>query len=248
MTNAADSPPSDAELARRSIIGFGEMLALLGRHAPASPAGAAREIRRPDAIGARIPAAGDNAWCDAVVVPPGVHAPADDTLPYCIWADTDAVPGHHHAADLVMPCMALRLADAPPPTAPGITIHTPPARLVGDMNDRAYGQPPTLAPLFAAVTDPRIHRYGIIVDGTFACVAASLAMGDDFNIHYVATDTAHRRKGLASHLITAMLAGARRDGFTTATLNASVDGFPVYQRLGFRTVGMLRGFVRETPR
>ena len=44
----------DAELARRSILGFGEMVAALGRWG----VGAEAVVRRPNALGARIDAAG----------------------------------------------------------------------------------------------------------------------------------------------------------------------------------------------
>lgn len=57
----------DAELTRRSILGFGEMVAALGR----CGVGAEAEVRRPDALGARIDAAGGNPWFDVAVVPAG---------------------------------------------------------------------------------------------------------------------------------------------------------------------------------
>lgn len=55
---------NDAELARRSILGFGEMVAALGR----CGVGTEAEVRRPDALGARINAAATTPgstrwWC-----------------------------------------------------------------------------------------------------------------------------------------------------------------------------------------
>jgi ribosomal protein S18 acetylase RimI-like enzyme len=61
----------DPELVRRSILGFGEMLAALGRCAGV-------EVRRPDAIGARIEVAAYNHWYDAATVPLGATPPLDD--------------------------------------------------------------------------------------------------------------------------------------------------------------------------
>ncbi len=54
------------ELARRSITGFGEMLAAFG----ATGVGGAAPLRRPDAIGAVVPWASDNNWIDTAAVPP----------------------------------------------------------------------------------------------------------------------------------------------------------------------------------
>jgi GNAT superfamily N-acetyltransferase len=60
----------------------------------------------------------------------------------------------------------------------------------------------------------------------------------------VATESDHRRRGLATLLLTEVLARAAATGFRSATLQASQDGLPVYLRMGFRQVGVLRGFVR----
>jgi ribosomal protein S18 acetylase RimI-like enzyme len=72
----------------------------------------------------------------------------------------------------------------------------------------------------------------------------TLTLGDDLAVHYVATEAAHRRRGLATRLLRAVLAQARADGLRTATLQASPDGLPVYLRLGFRRVATLRGWLR----
>jgi len=69
-------------------------------------------------------------------------------------------------------------------------------------------------------------------------------LGDDLGIHYVATDADHRRRGLATLLLTEVMDRARAEGMRTATLQASPDGLPVYRRMGFRVVGVLHGFVR----
>ena len=49
-------------------------------------------------------------------------------------------------------------------------------------------------------------------------------------------DASLRRRGLAAWVVGAALTEARADGARTATLQASPDGFGVYERLGFRTV------------
>jgi ribosomal protein S18 acetylase RimI-like enzyme len=227
----------DAELARRSILGFCETVAALGGdHA----------VRRENAIGARVPDS-DNPWLDAAGVPHGATPPAvdDDGLPHCLWAEADAVPGRRERGQIAMPCMGIALDgpiadDGPPPD-----FFTPTLDEVGLINDRAYGQVDALAPLIGALQDDRIATHGIRVGGEPVAVALTVRIGDDVSIQYVATARRHRRRGHASRLMIDMMNNARATGATTATLQASPDGRPVYERLGFRTVALLRAFIRE---
>lgn len=232
----------DAELARRSILGFGEMVAALGRWGASADA----EVRWPNALGARIDAAADNPWFDAVVVQPDAAPPADDPrLPLCVWTVADAVPGRVEQAEIATPCMGVALDDpalkldggAPDVEAASLAV-------LGDMNERAYGQTGVLGPLVRALRDDRVRTHGLRAGGAFVCVALTLAVGDDLSIHYVATEERHRRRGLASRLLLAIMAAARNEGMRSATLQASADGLSVYERLGFRQVATLRGYLR----
>ena len=72
----------------------------------------------------------------------------------------------------------------------------------------------------------------------------TLTFDGDLGIHYVATEADHRRHGLATRLLATVIARGRSDGMRTTTLQASPDGLPLYRRMGFREVGLLRGFVR----
>ncbi len=226
------------ELARRSIGGLAETLAAFG----ATGVGGATVVRRADAIGARVPWAIDNNWIDAAVVPPGAEATAGvGGLPHCLWSLPGAVIGGAPMDHLDMPCMALVLER--PPEGARAEPQTPPLDVVGAINDRAYGQPARLAPLIAALDDPRIAAHGVRVDGAWACVLLTLRLGDDVSIQYVATEAEHRRRGHASALMRAVLAAAHADGAATATLQASPDGRPVYERLGFQHVATLRATV-----
>lgn len=217
-----------------AVIGFAEMVALLGRHA-------GREVRAPELIGADMPQAVGNPWFDAVVVPPGAAPPAETpALPTGVWTIADAMAGR--VAGPSMPCMIRRLSDLPAPAA--VTVEEPDAETLGALNDLAYGSPPLFATFAPRLADPRLRRHGLRLDGGFRCVAMTLAMGDDVAIHYVATDPAWQRRGLAGTLLTAILHEAAAAGFRTASLQASPDGLPVYRRLGFETVTTLNGFVR----
>jgi ribosomal protein S18 acetylase RimI-like enzyme len=223
----------DAELARRSILGFGEMVATLGGEGA---------IRRPDAVGAAVDFAADNHWLDAAVVPVDAAPPADEPgLPHCLWS-VRPVPDRREEPAIAMPCMGLALDDLQPVAA--VAVDEPSLAELGEINDRAYNQVEQLAPLVRELRDDRILTHGLRVDGGFACVALTLRIGDDISIQYVATQRRHRRQGLASRLLLAVMARAAATGATSATLQASPDGLPVYERLGFRRVATLRAFLR----
>lgn len=232
----------DAELARRSILGFGEMVAALGRCA----AGAEAEVRRPDALGARIDAAARNPWFDAAVVPLDEVPAADDPgLPYCVWTVADSIPGRVEEAEIATPCMGLALDD-PALTLEGGApdVEVPSLAVLGDINERAYGEMGVFGPLVRALRDDRVRTHGLREGGAFVCVALTLTVGDDISIQYVATEAGYRRRGLASQLLRAVIAAARAEGRRSATLQASPDGLSVYERLGFRRVALLRGYLR----
>ena len=235
----------DHELARRSVRSFGEILAVVGRDG----IGPQAEVRRPDAVGARIASFAGNPWLDAVVVPADAVAPADKPgLSSFVWTLATVVQGRVESPSLAMPCMGLDLVSAEvPDRSPDtgtVALVSPSPAEVGAANDRAYGPPPVFGPLAARIDDERVRTHGLTVDGDLACVAMTLALGDDLGIHYVATEADHRRRGLATRLLDEVLAQAAADGFRTATLQASPDGHPVYRRMGFREVGRVHAFMR----
>jgi GNAT superfamily N-acetyltransferase len=54
------------------------------------------------------------------------------------------------------------------------------------------------------------------------------------------TDPAHRRRGLASQVLDAIVAWSRRHGVRRLTLHASEAGRPLYERYGFRATNEMR--------
>lgn len=232
----------DAELARRSILGFGELIAALGRWS----VGPEAEIRWPNAVGARIAAAADNPFFDAAIVPVGAVPPADDLrLPSCLWTVADAIPGRVEDAEIATPCMGVALNDPALDLDGGApNVEVPSLAVLGDINERAYGDTGWFSPLVQALRDDRVRTHGLRDGNVFVCVALTVAIGDDISIHYVATEASQRRRGLASRLVRAVIATARDDGMRSATLQASADGLPVWEQLGFRRVATLRGYLR----
>jgi GNAT superfamily N-acetyltransferase len=232
----------DVELTRRSVEGFAETVAALGR------AGAGAVIRRPDAVGARVPSAADNAWIDAVVVPAGARPPErdDPALPHALWTLADEpVAGRVGEPSIAMPCLGLVL-DPGVDLGGGLPVQRPTLAEAGEVNDRAYGQDAVLRPLLGALRDDRVEAHGVRAGDAegWACVALTLRVGDDVSVQYVATDHDHRRRGLASGLLRSVLDAARAGGARTATLQASPDGLPVYERLGFRRTATLHAHLR----
>ena len=231
----------DSELALRSVASFGEVLATVARWGVGPDA----VIRRPGVVGGRMGPATSSPWLDAVVVIPGAVPPPDDPdLPHCVWTFADQVEGRVEYPEIAMPCMGLELADVLDAVDPQVEVISPTLAEVGAANDRAYGIDPLFGPVADRLRDDRIATHGLVVDDRIACVAMTFALGDDLGIHYVATEAAFRRRGLATRLLTAVMQRGRADGMRTATLQASPDGRPVYTRMDFREVGLLRAFIR----
>ena len=131
-------------------------------------------------------------------------------------------PGPPRGAWIVTPCLGLLLDDPALDLGGGEQEPDPPSlRMVGEVNERAYRQSGVFAPMVGRLRDDRIRTHGLRVGGEFACVALTMAIGDDLSIQYVATDVAHRRRGLATRLLLAMMAAAKAEGLTTATLQAT---------------------------
>jgi len=231
----------DSELARLSAASFGEVLAMVALWG----AGPDAVIRSPDVVGGRMGPTARSPWLDAVVVDPGAVPPPDDPrLPLCIWTFADRAEGRIEYPEIAMPCMGLELADVAVAVDGQVEVISPALAVVGAVNDRAYGITPLFGPIAGRLRDDRIATHGLLVDDRIACVAMTLTLGDDLGIHYVATEAAYRRRGLATRLLTAVMQRGRADGMRTATLQASPDGLPVYRKMDFREVGLLRAFVR----
>jgi GNAT superfamily N-acetyltransferase len=110
---------------------------------------------------------------------------------------------------------------------------------VGRVNDLAYGHPePKLAPPIEALRDCVI-TYGAEHDGATASVAMACDVGEDTAVWLVATLPHARGRGLAKQILQRLLLDARERGQRTASLQASQAGRPLYERIGFTSVGSL---------
>jgi GNAT superfamily N-acetyltransferase len=132
--------------------------------------------------------------------------------------------------------MVARLDDLPFDAAPPRTEVE--LATVGRVNDSAYRYPePKLAPAIAALPDATTTlTYG---SPDHASVALAHDIGGDTAVWFVATLPHRQRKGLSGQVLRRLLLDARERGQETASLQASHAGRPLYERLGFRSVGAL---------
>jgi len=121
----------------------------------------------------------------------------------------------------------------------------------GDAFVRGYELPPAIAVSFSP--DPArpgcrpddviqwfaVRRAGAIVATTVLLLAGGLA-----GIYAVSTLRDHRRRGLGAFLTVEACRAAARAGYRVGVLQASPDGYPVYAKLGFTTVGAVPLYVR----
>ena len=117
----------------------------------------------------------------------------------------------------------------------------------GRLNDAAYGIDADSG--YARALSLRAERtrlYRALVEGETACVLGTIDHGTDLGFYFVATDPAHRGRGLASRLMAAALVDGRERGLETSSLQASAMGEPVYRRLGYEPHFRLRLYERRT--
>lgn len=129
----------------------------------------------------------------------------------------------------------LPLDDAPERQAPDLAT-------VGRVNDLAYGyREPKLAPAIAALPTT-LRTYGT---PNHDSVAVAHDIGTDTAVWFVATLPQAQRKGLSRRTLQRLLLDARERGQSTASLQASQAGRPLYERLGFAAVGTLHFYEQQ---
>jgi GNAT superfamily N-acetyltransferase len=118
--------------------------------------------------------------------------------------------------------------------------------LVARINDAAYNFPP---PAFSALFDrnsARWHAYVANAGGEpRCCVLTYHAIDGDVGVSAVATLAEARGTGLATKLLSAALAKARKADMTTTTLQSSPMGRGVYEKMGYRDLGEMQMWERR---
>jgi GNAT superfamily N-acetyltransferase len=113
-------------------------------------------------------------------------------------------------------------------------------KVVGDINDVAYGLPRDHLSVTLQGADP-VHGVRTVarIDGRPVATATANVVGRDAHILLVATIPEARGHGLAAACMRRVLRRAAARGATTTTLEATQMGRPVYERLGYRSLGTL---------
>jgi GNAT superfamily N-acetyltransferase len=133
--------------------------------------------------------------------------------------------------------MVATLGDLPFDDAP--ERQQPDLATVGRVNDLAYAFPePKFERAIADLPDTA-RTYGAWHDEELASVAIAYDVADDTAVWLVATLPHAQRRGLSHRVLRRLLLDARDRGRRTASLQASQAGRPLYERLGFASVGVL---------
>ncbi|MBO9577640.1 MAG: GNAT family N-acetyltransferase [Microbacteriaceae bacterium] len=169
-------------------------------------------------------------------------------VPALLMLAGDAVPfgdglGEGWADVGGMPIMARELGSAREDAAPDPRVRPLGAdetalatRLIAD----AYGIEDEVARFFAAnIADPDVAMRGWVleVDGApVSFVASHLALaGDAMSVWCMSTPPQHARRGHGRALLAAVEAHAAAAGARTGLLGATEAGYPLYERMGWRT-------------
>jgi predicted GNAT family acetyltransferase len=90
----------------------------------------------------------------------------------------------------------------------------------------------------AHLSEPGIVHY-LAYAGAEPTACASVALCSDMaSVWNVGTRFAFRRQGYAAAIMLALLDDLRADGYAASTLMASPEGYHLYERLGYRPIGM----------
>ena len=153
--------------------------------------------------------------------------------------------GHRMDADPAVMCMELDGFDLPAPDDLDLE-EEPSVRTFMELNDRAYGfETPDFVTGIREM--PGVVFNIVRVEGRPVACAGGHDHEGDCCISFVATLPEARGRGLARKLMILTLREAIDRGCTTASLQSTKMGYPVYAKLGFRDLGPLQMWERREP-
>ena len=220
----------------------------------------ARTIEREGVVAALVPASAQRSVVNAVAYehPEALAAAYDEIAAayeeigakWTVWVhdgDTETaelLERNGHVLDGSPSAMAADLVATPPrrPAADALADWTAKGDLadVGVINDRAYGYGGDwFSRALTRLPDDAVHIYVASQDGEAVGCSATADTGSNTEVQMVAVVPEARGQGLSGKLIAHSLADAVDRGAETSTLVATPLGRPVYERLGFRSLGVL---------
>lgn len=156
-------------------------------------------------------------------------------------ATADMLAARGHKLDADPEAMVLDLdAIERPPEPPGFDRDAD-AQAVMRLNDAAYGMPGDFQRALGDMSSADgMYVYTAGEDGRPSSCLIAFDHEDDCSVWLVATLPHARGRGLAAALMGQALADGRERGRTTSTLQATDLGRPIYERLGYRSLGEIQ--------
>lgn len=121
----------------------------------------------------------------------------------------------------------------------------PRAEDVGAINDRAFGTDGAFAAMIGEGPLDPAHAYVARLDGRPVGCVGTVDHEGDSGVYWVAVVPEVRGRGITQGLLRRALGDARERGCDVSTLEATVMGRPVYEKLGYRVLGMLEMWERR---
>lgn len=246
------------DLLERMRVDLGEMLRWI---AAASPGASLLEL--PGVLGAVVPATPDRSVFNSLVYEdagtleralPEIAAAyeAAGVRAWTVWtpeadgAAREALARAGNVLDASPAAMVCELEGWEPPPV-GDLDWTADADVaeVARINDVAYGFEGTPFTDACRRLDDGGRAYLASVDGRPACGLVTIERDGSAGIFAVATLPEARGRGLTTRLLGQALADARERGCSTTTLQATKMGAPVYDRLGYRSLGAIEMWERR---
>ena len=153
-----------------------------------------------------------------------------------------------HVLDAAPAAMIAELSQVEPPRSEDPEADADPSLAdLGRINDLAYGTGDSFQRVVGEGPAHPRSTYIARVDGKPAASVVSQDHAGDCSIWWVATVPEARGRGLAAGLMRRALADGRERGCEVTTLQATKPGRPVYERLGYRSLGAIEMWERRLP-
>ncbi|MBA3261804.1 MAG: GNAT family N-acetyltransferase [Thermoleophilaceae bacterium] len=226
----------------------------------------ARAIERDGVVAALVPASAQRSVVNAVVYEhPDALATAYDAIAaaydaigakWTVWVHdgdretAELLERAGHVLDAAPEAMAVDLVAAPPrrPARDALADWTAEGELsdVGAINDRAYGYGGDwFSRALTQLPDGAVQIYVARQEGQAVGCCAIVDNGTNTEVQMVAVLPEARGNGISGTLLAHGLADAMERGARTGTLVATKLGRPVYEKLGFRSLGVLEMWERR---